>query len=267
MSTALTKQNTQVTQLDPKIMEKLILKGDLGGLDSNQKVIYYKAYCERLGLDPATQPFKIISAQGKQILYCDRSGTQQLNKAHNVSPAIVSRTSDGDTYEVIARASTPDGRSTESIGAVSIGNLKGEAKANAKMKAETKAKRRATLDLVGLGIPDETEIETIPNTKKIDVVTIPVDETKPNPEITEDAKVVDKKKVTEEDLKLVFGDLKDEHAAFINKVDGFKTSVALSKAAQKLVDAHSHLGVEFVKKVITEKHAMLKEAASGTTSK
>jgi hypothetical protein len=41
--------------------------------------------------------------------------------------------------------------------------LKGDAYANAIMKAETKAKRRATLDLLGLGILDETEAESIPN--------------------------------------------------------------------------------------------------------
>jgi hypothetical protein len=64
-------------------------------------------------------------------------------------------------YEVVARACLPDGRCTESIGAVSIINLKGEAYANAVMKAETKAKRRATLDLLGLGVLDESEAESI----------------------------------------------------------------------------------------------------------
>jgi hypothetical protein len=46
---------------------------------------------------------------------------------------------------------------------VTVGGLKGESKANAMMKAETKAKRRVTLSICGLGMLDETEVETIPS--------------------------------------------------------------------------------------------------------
>jgi hypothetical protein len=35
------------------------------------------------------------------------------------------------------------------------------------MKAETKAKRRATLDICGLGMPDESEIDSRPNVRDI----------------------------------------------------------------------------------------------------
>jgi len=54
-------------------------------------------------------------------------------------------------------------------GAVVIGNLKGEAKANAIMKAETKAKRRVTLSICGMGWTDESEIDSIPNARPVDV--------------------------------------------------------------------------------------------------
>jgi hypothetical protein len=47
------------------------------------------------------------------------------------------------------------------MSAVSVANLKGEAYCNALMKAETKAKRRATLDLLGLGILSEEEAITL----------------------------------------------------------------------------------------------------------
>ena len=45
---------------------------------------------------------------------------------------------------------------------MAIAGLKGDALANGLMKAETKAKRRCTLSLCGLGMLDESEIETIP---------------------------------------------------------------------------------------------------------
>jgi hypothetical protein len=148
---------------DHAIISSVILSGDLSKLSATDKVQYFNGYCERLGLDPFTQPFQILRLNGKEILYLTRAGAQQLNKLHSVSHEIVSRNihEAASTYEVIARASLPDGRHTESIGAVTIANLKGEAYCNALMKAETKAKRRATLDLLGLGLLDESEVASI----------------------------------------------------------------------------------------------------------
>lgn len=152
------------------IIENIVIKGDLSGLSQQQKIDYYKMFCERLGLDPLTQPFKLLNLNGKQVLYCDRSGAQQLNKIHKVSHEIRSREliAEAGVYQVTARATLPDSRYTDSIGAVNIQNLKGDAYANAIMKAETKAKRRSTLDLLGLGLLDETEAETIPNALVVD---------------------------------------------------------------------------------------------------
>ena len=47
--------------------------------------------------------------------------------------------------------------------------------ANVLMKAETKAKRRATLSILGLGMLDETEIETIPAAAKSEAAPLHVD--------------------------------------------------------------------------------------------
>lgn len=143
------------------IITSLVINGDISKLSAQQRVHYYKQFCEKLGLDPLLQPFRILRLHGKEILYCDRGGAQQLNKLHKVSHEIKARETVNNCYVVTAQASTPDGRRTESIGAVPIANLKGESLCNAMMKAETKAKRRATLDLLGLGILDETEVEAI----------------------------------------------------------------------------------------------------------
>jgi hypothetical protein len=157
--------NQQNQDQQTSIANQLILQGDLSKLSANDKVRYYNGYCERMGLDPFTKPFDILRLNGKEILYCTRSGTQQLNKLHKVSHLITSRDTNAEAgvYIVTSKASLPDGRCTESIGAVNIAGLKGEAYANAIMKAETKAKRRATLDLLGLGVIDESEAESIPN--------------------------------------------------------------------------------------------------------
>lgn len=163
------KQMTQ--QTDSSLVSQLIINGDLGRLTPQEKVTYYNGYCQRLGLDPFTKPFDLLKLNGREILYCTRSGAQQLNKLHNVSHAITSRETNADAgvYLVTSRACLPDGRCTESIGAVNIQNLKGEAYANAIMKAETKAKRRATLDLLGLGVLDESEMDTLPVVAGVEV--------------------------------------------------------------------------------------------------
>ena len=124
-----------------------------------------------MGLDPYTKPFDLLRLNGREVLYCTRSGTQQLNKLHKVSHLITSRDTnvDAGVYIVTSKASLPDGRCTESLGAVNIAGLKGEAYANAIMKAETKAKRRATLDLLGLGVLDESEADSIPNASKVTI--------------------------------------------------------------------------------------------------
>jgi len=161
----------EVALLSHDTLAALVVGGDLSKLTQQQKVEYYIQFCVRIGLDPATQPFKILKFQGKEMLYAGRECSAQLCKLHKVSHQIVSRERFDDLSVVTAKAMTPDGRCTESIGAVSIIGLKGEALANALMKAETKAKRRATLDLLGLGLLDETEADTIPGAVQIPVQT------------------------------------------------------------------------------------------------
>jgi hypothetical protein len=133
-----------------------------------------------------TQPFQYIELDGKLTLYARKDATDQLRQIHGISLTIVSREQVGDVYVVTARATTATGRVDESIGAVPLTKENGEwktaeksgkryfqangtskplthdAMANALMKCETKAKRRVTLSICGLGLLDETELETIP---------------------------------------------------------------------------------------------------------
>ena len=150
-------------------IERVVIGGDLAKLDAGQRVAYYRQVCESLGLNPYTKPFDYITLNGKLTLYAKRDATDQLRKLHRVSVTIVGRDAVDDLYLVTARATTPDGRADESIGAVTLGSLKGDARANAIMKAETKAKRRVTLSIVGLGWLDETETDTIPSAHPVTV--------------------------------------------------------------------------------------------------
>lgn len=147
-------------------MERVLVVGDLAKLSTEERVQYYGMVCNSVGLNPLTRPFEYITLNGKLTLYARKDATDQLRQLHNLSVQIVSRELVGDDcYVVTARATNPGGRCDESIGAVNVGKLTGEAKCNAMMRAETKAKRRVTLSFCGLGLLDETEIETIPSAK------------------------------------------------------------------------------------------------------
>jgi hypothetical protein len=147
------------------IMEKLILGGDLKALTPGERLNFYNSTCQSLGLNPLTRPFEYITLNGKLTLYARKDATEQLRNIHGVSVTKLEREVHEGIFTVTAYLEHGNGRKDSSIGAVSIEGLKGEAKANAMMKAETKAKRRGTLSICGLGLLDETEIETIPDAK------------------------------------------------------------------------------------------------------
>jgi hypothetical protein len=163
MSTSLVKHELA------SAVERVVVAGDLGQLKPEERLSYYKAVCDSVGLNPLTRPLEYITLNGKLTLYARRDCTDQLRNIHSVSVIIAAREVVDDCYVVTSRATKPDGRTDESIGAVPIGSLKGEAKCNAMMKAETKSKRRVTLSICGLGLLDETEIESIPSARPVDV--------------------------------------------------------------------------------------------------
>jgi len=164
-----------------KLYESLALKGDLSALTPQEKALYYGSLCERLGLDATTQPFTPLTMNGKQILYASRGCTDQLARIHHVNRQIVKEEEIRGAYIVTVEAMLPDGRREQSKGAVCIENLKGDAFCNAIMKAETKAKRRATLSILGLGMLDEVELETVPAYARetVQVVDAPTEPTEP----------------------------------------------------------------------------------------
>lgn len=142
-------------------LEQVLVQGDLSALTSAQRVEYVNRLCEHLELDPVTRPFEFIVFQGKLVCYANKGCAEQLRLKRRISVAIVGRAMEDGIYTVTARATDASGRHDEATGVLSVGNIRGDALANAMMKAETKAKRRVTLSLCGLGMMDESEIEPV----------------------------------------------------------------------------------------------------------
>lgn len=163
MNTQLTNTNGGAPAMSQ--IESVIINGDLSKLTPDQRVGYYKAVCESVGLNPLTKPFSYLTLSGKLVLYANKDCTEQLRAARRISLRITDRQVIDDVYVVTAEATDATGRTDTATGAVALGALKGEAKANAFMKAETKAKRRVTLSIAGLGMLDESEVTSIPGAK------------------------------------------------------------------------------------------------------
>jgi hypothetical protein len=158
---------------DAALIEQVMIQGDLSALSNAQRIEYYRRVCESLDLNPLTKPFEYLKLNGKLILYARKDCTDQLRKTRQVSITKLEREMDGDLYVVTAYAKTPDGREDSDMGAVTVAGLRGENLANAVLKAVTKAKRRVTLSICGLGMTDESELDSIPGATVVPVEDVP----------------------------------------------------------------------------------------------
>ena len=148
------------------VLERALVSGDLAGLSESQRLDYYRAVCESLGLNPLTRPFEYLRLNGRLVLYATRAAADQLRAIHGISIVDARVEHKDDLVVVTVRGRNRDGREDVEIGVVSVAGLRGDALANAEMKALTKAKRRLTLSLAGLGWLDETEAESIPGAQR-----------------------------------------------------------------------------------------------------
>lgn len=164
-----------------RVVESMVLRGDISALNPEERARFYLQMCESLDLSASSQPFAVLKLNGKEVLYPTRGATDQLAANHRLNREIV----DGPKVIDVAgtkmvyamcRATHPNGRIETAVATVPATDL-----VNALMKCETKAKRRATLSILGLGMLDETEIETIPAAAKSEAAPLRVDVTASEP--------------------------------------------------------------------------------------
>lgn len=170
----------RLDQLDPEIVAKLVLHGDLSQLTQTERVAYYVHRCDLLGIDPGEKPFELLLLDGKLMLYAGKACANALTRINRLSVAIVSTQFDGDLVTVVARAQDPNGRFSDDVAVLDLSDIsvtggqtnkgkwvKGIGRPNAIMKAATKAKRRAVLSLTGLGVLDDTEVDSVRGARRV----------------------------------------------------------------------------------------------------
>jgi hypothetical protein len=162
-----------VTDATQRAIERALVGGDLSDLSVEQRGVLYQQVCTSLGLNPLTQPFGYLTLNGKLRLYALKGCTDQLRTLRRISIEILSMKVEQDLFMVHVRGKDEAGRVDEDVGFALITNKKGDDLGNAKLKAITKAKRRCTLSICGLGMLDESEVESIPTAKTYTADAVP----------------------------------------------------------------------------------------------
>ena len=80
--------NTDATT-GSRVIESIVLRGDLSGLGPTERARFYTQMCEGLGLNPHSQPFAFLRLNGKEVLYATRGATDQLAAIHKLNREIV----------------------------------------------------------------------------------------------------------------------------------------------------------------------------------
>lgn len=176
---------TYTPAIDPEAINRALMAGDLSKLSPADRTQYYLALCRSNGLNPLTRPFITLKTQDGSVQWYPTVGcAEQLRKRDRVSTRILSRERTEDAlYIITVEVSTPEGRTEQAQGIVALAEprtawrknaqgesvkteeksssgevilvrLAGKALENALMRCESKAKRRATLAICGLGLPD-----------------------------------------------------------------------------------------------------------------
>lgn len=144
-------------------MLAILARGNIASLNEEDRTKYILALCDALSLDPRFKPIDLISGQGGTVTpYLNRGATDSLARRWGIqrttvkAPCVVT-IGTVECVMCVARATdTKTGRWEERVATAILKDH-----ANAFMRVETKAIRRATIALLGIGLPDESELDGI----------------------------------------------------------------------------------------------------------
>src|ERR1051326_8858676 len=79
---------TRAANVPAELQEKVLIGGDLSKLTIPERLSYYKAVCESVGLNPLTRPFEYLILNERLTLYARKDCTDQLRDLHGISVEI-----------------------------------------------------------------------------------------------------------------------------------------------------------------------------------
>jgi len=136
---------------------------DLESLSEAQRQEYYLSACEYFHVPPELNLLAFIwldSNDGKRnlVLYAKKGATDIMREYHGISTTKVTKDSGPGYVSWVVEGVNAQGRAEMAVGSASIEGLKGQALSNAVMIAHTRGMRRLTLQFVGGGLLDESEL-------------------------------------------------------------------------------------------------------------
>lgn len=144
-------------------MKKFVPVSDLSSMDQSQRDAYYNAACEYFGIPAELQLLQMIwmdagDSGRKLVLYALKGATDMLRANRGISITKLTK-DEGDGYiAYMAEGVDKTGRTEIAVGAANTRNLTGKALCDSVMTAQTRATRRLTLQFVGGGLLDESEV-------------------------------------------------------------------------------------------------------------
>lgn len=158
--------------------KKFVPMTGLDNLNEEEKHLYYQDACKHFGLPPELNLLEYLWLQDSEhngkhlVLYCRRGGTDIIRANKGICVDEIKETIADGVVIFTAKGHDSTGRTDVAVGSASIKGLYGSALSSAVMTAQTRATRRLTLQLVGGGLLDETEVQEHPVITKADAVPV-----------------------------------------------------------------------------------------------
>ena len=139
---------------------------DLERLDADQKAKYYSDACEFLGIPDNLNLLAFIymnvgDTGRHEVLYAKKGATDLIRQTRGITTTelqVIPNLAPGQVCFMAVGKDIQWNREERAVGAASIEGLTGKALSDAIMTAQTRATRRMTLQFVGGGILDESEV-------------------------------------------------------------------------------------------------------------
>jgi len=143
-------------------MSKFAVIHDLGPLDDSQRRQYLRDASEFFGLDPDLNALDLIwmdnGGMRRLVAYARRGTTDILRDIHQINVLSVTMQTGPGFVSFTAVGKNAKGRQEIAVGAAGTEGLKGDKLGAAVATAQTRATRRLTLQYVGGGLLDESEV-------------------------------------------------------------------------------------------------------------
>ncbi len=139
---------------------------DLESLTEDQRKLYYLSACEYFKVPPELNLlafFYMDSGEGKRnlVLYAKKGATDIIRGNLQISTISLEQANGPGYVSWVVKGQDKTGRVEQAVGSASIEGLRGQALASQVMIAQTRATRRMTLQFVGGGLLDESELHGV----------------------------------------------------------------------------------------------------------